>query len=145
MAFRRRFSIEAVFRTINPNYLSFLAGIVVSAAINVYTNMLWANKTNQSAGVVMSSILLVASAIFITSVSIHLQSIRDDIAQTPTFLTSEEREAIHLQMILQLRTRLIVLTVFALATALAGFFFLQSSLESTGYSVDASPFLSPLR
>ena len=145
MASPRKSRFAAIYKTINPNYLSFLAGIVVSAAISTYTNMLWADKTKQSAGVVLSSILLVASAIFITSISLNLQSMRDTVAQSPEFLTSEEREAIHTKMILQFRTRLIVLTFFAIVTALGGLFVLRSSLEPSGYFVAPSPMISPLR
>lgn len=145
MASQRKSLFAAIYKTVNPNYLSFLAGIIVSTAINIYTNMLWAGKSQQSTGVVVSSILLIASALLITSISLNLQTMRDTVAQSPQFLASEDRESIHTKMVLKSRAPLIALTFLAIITAIGGLLMLKWSLEPGGYVVTPSIMISPLK
>jgi len=114
--------LAILFQTLNPNYLSFVAGVVVSAAINIYTGVLLSDMLSRPAEpVIVSSILLLISSFFLTSLSLSLQSLRElAITQAPEFLSTSEQHAIHLRLISGRLSRLIKLLSVSVITSGVG-------------------------
>jgi hypothetical protein len=121
--------IAVGFKVLNPNYISFLAGIIVSAAIEIYFNMLWADKVVRPSGVLASSALLLLSSILLMRLSLHLQSLYEPIVQAPKVLGPGEREAIHLELITQSLGQLVIHALLSIATASIGMLLLWFALS----------------
>lgn len=114
-------SLLKIVRAINPNYYSFISGITVSIALNVYTNMLWADKKGSVVGVLISCGLLIFSAFFLVSLSLELQTLRDlSITEAPNFLNEKERDSIYSKLLNQASKKILLLLLFSLVTGILG-------------------------
>lgn len=114
-------SLLDILKSINPNYFSFISGITVSLALNIYVSMLWATKPVSILGVLASCILLIASAFFFVSLSLELQSLRElSLTGSPDFLNERERDAIYNKLISQSSKKLYWNFSLSLITTLTG-------------------------
>lgn len=117
MKSRIKNGLGRVLGTINPHYLSFLAGVTVSAAIEIYINMLWSDRVRYPSGVVASSAMLLLSSILMTSLSLNLQTFRDLVLENPEFLSAKARKEFHQELISRSFWRLTTLTLLSVAAA----------------------------
>jgi len=114
-------SLLKIVKIINPNYFSFISGITVSIALNVYTNMLWADKKESVVGVLISCALLILSAFFFVSLSLELQTLRELSAiDAPNFLNEKERDSIFSKLINQASKKMLLLVLFSMVTGILG-------------------------
>lgn len=112
----------AFFQKIEPSYLSFLAGILTSAAINIYTDVFLSEKLPTAFAIVMLSfcLLLVSSVLFV-SLSLNLQSLQQSaLVEAPTTFSPKEREALHKRFINDQFQRLAILLVLSIIAAVVG-------------------------
>lgn len=97
---------------------------MVSAAIELYINMLLSDRLRWPYSHLGSSFLLLSS-ILLTSLSLNLQALRElAITQSPGFLKPSERESIHLKLISHSLGRLIVFAVLSVVSVGIGILFL---------------------
>jgi len=115
--------VSAAFGRVNPNYMSFLSGIVATISVEAYMQVLLFNSLKWSLGILGGSLILVSS-VFLTGLSLSLQEIYDRaIIKSP--LEPEKRKTIHLNLIGDSLRRLIFLLFFSL-------FFLGSGMIVLG-------------
>ena len=117
MSLSTRSRIAKVLRIINPNYISFLAGVIVSAGIGVYMELLGPNALRWLNGVVGGSLLLFSS-LFLTSLSLSLQEIHDLVAKSP--LPPQEQETFHQKLIIKSLRRFVSLSISSIALFVLG-------------------------
>ena len=108
---------------IDPNYLSFTSGILLSTAINVYTGIFLAENLPKSLITIsVSFILMMISAALLTNLAIRLQILRDAaIEKAPKNFTPAEKERIYVELISRNSFSLAAKFSMALILAIAGF------------------------
>lgn len=124
MNLRIKHRFSNALRMIGPNYLSYLGGIMVSAAMGVYIEVLSSTGLKWPYGFIGGSFLLLSS-FMLTALSLKLQELHE-LAMTgpPAILKSKERDAIHLKLISESFVKLMSLVCLSLLLTCAGMLFL---------------------
>lgn len=123
--------VSNVIRLIPPDYMIFTSGILVSAAINIYTDVFLSTPLSASANrVILSATSFLLSSLFLMILSLNLQSLRElALEQSPRFIEFETRKELHTELIAKRLTRLVILLSFSVATALFGILVLASTVN----------------
>lgn len=90
-------NLVVFFQKVEPNYLSFFAGILTSAAINIYTDVFLSAKLPDAFFVIMLSFgCLLTSSLLFAGLSLKLQSLQySALVEAPRTFSPEEKDALH--------------------------------------------------
>jgi len=112
-----------VFKAINPNYLSFLSGIMATIGIEIYLQIILTNSLRLFLGLYGGSLILLSS-FSLTSLSLALQGIYERaIIRSPPTIDPETKATLHRQIIEDSAGRLIFLVYLAFVFFIAGIVF----------------------
>ena len=122
-------TLARLYREIEPDYVFFVSGLIVSASTNIYTSIYLSDSVVRNFWILLlSSLFLLLGSVFLVILSLNLRALRNlSVDQAPTFYKHEERRTMHLKLLGENLGRLLLYSLIALVASIVGFLLLAFS------------------